>query len=77
MGAFVAGSEAGRPVLPVGIRGTRSMLRPGHRFVRRGALSVVVGEPIVPTGRGWPAAVRLERGARAAILRSCGEPDTG
>lgn len=53
------------------------MLRAGHRFVRRGAIQVVVGTPIRPTGTGWDAAVDLQHQARAFILRHCGEPDLG
>jgi 1-acyl-sn-glycerol-3-phosphate acyltransferase len=39
MGAFVAAAQAG-PVVPVTIRGTRSMLRAGSWFPRRGRLEV-------------------------------------
>lgn len=77
MGAFVIAAEARCPVVPVSLRGSRSMLRAGHRFVRRGAIQVVVGTPIRPTGTGWDAAVDLQHQARAFILRHCGEPDLG
>ena len=75
LGAFVVAASSGRPVVPVAIRGSRSMLRAGHRLVRRGAIHVFVGEPILPLGPDWDAAVELERAARDAILRRCGEPD--
>lgn len=77
MGAFVIAAEAGCPIVPVSIRGSRSMLRAGHRFVRRGAISLAVGDPIYPTGSGWDAAVDLQHRTRAVILRHCGEPDLG
>jgi 1-acyl-sn-glycerol-3-phosphate acyltransferase len=75
LGAFVAAAEANRPILPVAIRGTRSMLRPGHKFLRRGSVTVVIGDPIHPVESGWLGAMQLEREARAFILRECGEPD--
>jgi hypothetical protein len=60
---------------PVAIRGTRSMLRPGHKFVRRGSITVVIGGLLHPVESGWLGAMQLEREARAFILRECGEPD--
>lgn len=77
MGAFVAAAQAGVPVVPVTIRGTRSMLRAGSWFPRRGRLEVIVESPIQPDGADWSAAVRLREAARAVILRCCGEPDLG
>ena len=75
MGAFVVATEAGAPVVPVNIRGTRSILRDGHWFPRRGIITVTIGKPIAPEGKGWAAAIRLRNKARAEILRLCGEPD--
>ncbi|HRD64803.1 MAG TPA: AMP-binding protein [Candidatus Competibacter sp.] len=77
MGAFVAAAQAGTPVVPVIIRGTRSMLRAGSWFPRRGRLEVIVEPPIQPDGNDWSAAVRLRDAARAVVLRHCGEPDLG
>ncbi|MBI5659457.1 MAG: AMP-binding protein [Nitrosomonadales bacterium] len=75
MGAFAVAAEAGAPVVPVSIRGTRSILRDGHWFPRRGIVTVTIGNPIAPEGKGWAAAIRLRNAARAEILRRCGEPD--
>jgi 1-acyl-sn-glycerol-3-phosphate acyltransferase len=75
LGAFVAAAEAGVPVVPVTIRGTRSLLRGDSRFPRRGAVRVFVAPMILPTGTDWAAAVKLGKSARAAILRHLGEPD--
>jgi len=77
LGAFMAAAQAGAPVAPVTIRGTRSILRAGSWFPRRGALEVIVEPPIMPDGDDWSAAVRLRDAVRAVILRHCGEPDAG
>lgn len=75
MGAFVAAAEAGVPVVPLSIRGTRGILRPDHWFPRRGAILVTVGKPQQPQGSDWAAALALRDAARDEILRHCGEPD--
>ncbi|MHB1143217.1 MAG: AMP-binding protein [Sulfuricaulis sp.] len=75
LGAFIAAAEAGVPVVPVTIRGTRSILRDGQWLPRRGTIGVTVGPALQPEGSDWPAAVALRDAARAEILRHCGEPD--
>ncbi len=80
MGAFVAAVEAGVPVVPIAIRGTRSILRSGSWFPRRGAITVTIGEAIEPVAAPpaidpWTQALRLRDAAREHILRHCGEPD--
>ena len=75
MGAFVAATEAGVPLVPVTIRGTRSILRSDQWFPRRGTVAVTIGTPVQPEGSDWAAAIRLRDAARAEILRHCGEPD--
>ncbi len=82
MGAFVAAAEANVPVVPLTIRGTRSILRPDGWFPRKGAISVLIGRPIEPAdldaaadGETWTLALKLRDAARSEILRHCGEPD--
>jgi 1-acyl-sn-glycerol-3-phosphate acyltransferase len=75
MGAFIASTEAGVPVVPIAIRGMRAILRPGHHFPRHGAIDITIGDPIAPMGTGWTAAARLHHAARDAVLRLTGEPD--
>lgn len=81
MGAFVAAAEAGVPVVPIAIRGTRSILRNRSWLPRRGSIQIHVGQPIEPPPTGaagtdaWSAAVTLRDAARAHILKHCGEPD--
>lgn len=74
-GAFLAAARAGAPVVPVAIRGTRSVLRDGQWLPRRGPIGVIIGSPLWPDGADWPAAMRLRNTARAEILHYCGEPD--
>ena len=75
MGAFVIAAQAGVPVVPVTLRGSRSALRDGQWLFHRSRLSVTFSAPIEPTGNDWNAAIRLRDATRAEILRLCGEPD--
>ncbi len=42
MGAFVVAAQPGATIVPIAIRGTRTILRPEHRFPRRGAIDIAV-----------------------------------
>ena len=75
LGAFLVAAEAGLPVVPVTIKGTRSILRGGQWFPHQGDIVVQVGEIVRPEGSDFSAAVRLRDKVRAIILRACGEPD--
>ncbi len=75
LGAFLAAAKTGTPVIPIAIRGTRSVLRGGEWFPRRGPISVHIGVPILPDGKEFESAVRLRDKARAVILEKCQEPD--
>ena len=74
-GAFQAAAQAGIPVVPVALRGIRSVLRDGTWYLRRAAVSVTFGAPVAAEGADWAAAVKLRDAVRAGILKSCGEPD--
>jgi acyl carrier protein len=74
-GAFQAAAQAGIPVVPIAIRGMRSVLRDGTWYLRRAAVSVTIGAPVTADGTDWAAAVKLRDAVRAEILRHCGEPD--
>jgi acyl carrier protein len=74
-GAFQVAAQAGIPAIPVGLRGTRSLLREGTWYFRRSTVTVTFGAPVMPDGNDWAAAVRLRDRVRAEILKTCGEPD--
>ncbi len=83
MGTFAVAVDAAVPVVPVVIRGTRSLLRGGDWLLRRGPVTVTVAPPVhsaptsdpTPGGTGWHAGVRLRDEVRSAILERYGEPD--
>ena len=74
-GAFLGAAQAGIAVVPVALRGVRSVLRDGTWYPRRAPISVTVGAPVAPQGSDWNAAVRLRDQVRSRILKHCGEPD--
>ena len=75
LGAFAAAVTAKVPVVPVTLRGTRSVLRGGQWFPRPGNVQVTVGRRLLAERDGFDAAITLRDAARAAILAGCGEPD--
>jgi 1-acyl-sn-glycerol-3-phosphate acyltransferase len=76
LGAFMAAGDAGAPVTPMVIRGTRSILRSGSWFPHRGRIHLAIGPPLAAAGEsGWEAAVALRDETRKWMLEHIGEPD--
>ena len=75
MGAFVAAAQAHVPIVPVTLRGTRSILREGHWLPRRGALNVVIGKQMLAGTEDWNGAIELRDAVRREILQHLREPD--
>jgi 1-acyl-sn-glycerol-3-phosphate acyltransferase len=75
IGAFLVAAQAGVPLLPLAIRGTRSILRDGQKVIRQGLASICIGVPLLAEAASWEAAVQLRDRAREEILPGCGEPD--
>jgi 1-acyl-sn-glycerol-3-phosphate acyltransferase len=73
LGAFRAAVDTGRPVVPVALAGTRHVLPDGTWLVRHGRITVTIGAPMEPRGRGWPEMVRLRDAAVEVIGRGSGE----
>jgi 1-acyl-sn-glycerol-3-phosphate acyltransferase len=75
LGAFTIAARQNLSVLPVTLRGTRSILRSNQWLPRRGPIAIRVGSLFPADGSDFPAAVRLRDRVRAEILATCGEPD--
>ncbi|MBU2713149.1 AMP-binding protein [Zooshikella harenae] len=75
LGAFQVATQECLPVIPVTIRGTRSILRDGQWFPRKGCITVYIDEPVMPNGNDFAATVSLRDTVRAIMLERCEEPD--
>ncbi|MGF1703000.1 AMP-binding protein [Photobacterium makurazakiensis] len=75
MGAFQIAAQHTLPILPVTLRGTRSILRDKSLFPRRGHIDVIISKPVMPNGNDWNAALALRAQVRSEILTCSKEPD--
>jgi 1-acyl-sn-glycerol-3-phosphate acyltransferase len=77
LGAFLAAAQAGVPIVPIALTGTRRMLGAGRWWPRRAALALHLGPPIeVPAAAElFAAAVQMRDAAQAAIARAMAEAD--
>jgi 1-acyl-sn-glycerol-3-phosphate acyltransferase len=82
LGAFETAITGNLPVVPIAIRGTRSILRADSWFPRRGTVIVTMGTALMPAkalaetdNDHWAATLMLRDRVRTWILRHCGEPD--
>ena len=73
LGAFRAAVDAGCPVVPVAIRGTRRIFPALTWLLRPGPITVTFGPPLRAVGTEWKEIVRLRDDARAFISEHCGE----
>lgn len=73
MGAFKIAAETHVPVCPVGLQGTRRMLRAEEILMSPGFITVTVSEPILPMGTEWQEVTQLRQLVRAEIAKHCGE----
>ncbi len=74
LGAFSAAAEAGVPIVPVALCGTRRIMRGDWRLPRPGRIRLVACEPISPEGTDLRAVLRLRDRVADAIAVECGEP---
>jgi 1-acyl-sn-glycerol-3-phosphate acyltransferase len=74
LGAFKTAAEAGVPVVPMALRGTRQILRGDSPWPRPGRVHLWVGPPVKPEGTNWNAIVGLRDRVADAIAAHCGEP---
>lgn len=81
LGAFIVAAEASVPIVPIALRGTRSILRADSWYPRRGAVTVTVARALEPAAYRaeaadtWSLALRLRDDVRREILRASHEPD--
>ena len=71
-GAFVLARQAGVPIVPIGIIGTREVMAKGSLWVRPGTVRVRVGETIDVSDPSYDDEARLAEIARdrvAGLLR--------
>jgi 1-acyl-sn-glycerol-3-phosphate acyltransferase len=73
MGAFIAATQTGTPVVPVTIRGTRAILQSDSSFPHHGAVRIIIAPALEPRGDDWAEAVRLKKAAREVIANHCNE----
>ena len=62
-------------MIPLTIRGTRSVLRGGQWVPRQAPICIHIGKPVWPEGSGFEAALRLRDAVRTHILTESKEPD--
>jgi len=84
LGAFKAAVDAGVPIVPVSLAGTRRFLRDGTYLPRPTSVTITVSPPIYPRvtsaaanaeeTSAWHELIRLRDTAREAIARHSGEP---
>ncbi len=75
MGAFTTAAQADKPVIPLTLHGTRSILGAATWYPRRGSISINISKAIYPRDSGWNEAIRLRDKARLEILKHYDEPD--
>jgi 1-acyl-sn-glycerol-3-phosphate acyltransferase len=68
-GSFLLAIEAGIPVVPVSIVGTRDVMPCGQFIVRPGAVRFTIHEPIVTTGGTWSPTLEDARKLAQAAQR--------
>ncbi|MGH9643856.1 MAG: lysophospholipid acyltransferase family protein, partial [Terriglobales bacterium] len=87
LGAFRAAVDAGAPIVPVSLCGTRRFLRDGTYLPRPTSVTITVSPPIFPRaiggaagaanldeGSAWHELIRLRDTARETIAHHSGEP---
>ncbi|HEV8242213.1 MAG TPA: AMP-binding protein [Thermoanaerobaculia bacterium] len=75
LGAFTMAAHANLPVVPIALRGSRSLLRAEQWLPRRALVTATIGDPIAPTGAAFSDAVTLRDEARGWMLAHVNEPD--
>ncbi len=76
-GGFALALQAGAPVVPVAISGTREVMAKGSLWIRPGRVTVTIGKPIPVAGGAFPNKEALMEAVRRAILAASGAGGAG
>ena len=77
MGAFVLAAQAGVPLVPAVLSGTRKVLPANAVLLRPGAVALRISAPLAATGFGWNDAVALRDEARKVLQSGAHDPAAG
>ena len=75
LGAFSMAARGALPVVPMTLRGSRSVLRAEQWLPHRARVTATIGQPLSPHGTTFADAVALRDNARTWMLAHVGEPD--
>ena len=81
IGPFLTAVETSSPIVPVAIKGTRSIMHPESSLIRRGTVEVRIlpaieaPNELKQEANPWDKALRLRDISRRDILEFNGEPD--
>jgi len=73
LGAFKIAVDAGIPLCPIALQGTRHFMRGDQWLMHLTRFKITIAEPIIPEGRDWNEVTRLHALARTEIAKACGE----
>jgi 1-acyl-sn-glycerol-3-phosphate acyltransferase len=71
LGAFMVAAKTDVPLVPIGIKGTRQLLRPDYWLPKKKEVAVAVGNPILAKGPDWTDVIAARDASSAAISRLC------
>lgn len=74
LGAFKAAQAAGIPVVPIALKGTRTIQPWPRTQPYRGEVEVTIGAPIWAKGPEWSHLLEFADSARSFIAKYCGDP---
>jgi len=74
MGAFKLSVQTGIPLVLIGIKGTRSILKDKSWLMRPGRVQFKIGPPLTPKGDDWTEVIRLRNICRRILSEASGEP---
>lgn len=74
LGAFKLAVDTQTTILPLALKGTRTVLRSESHLFQWGTIDVTVLPPMTPQENDWKEVLRLKNETRKVISQHCGEP---